>query len=84
MDSEGLAIPLYFTWSYPVAWQRRFEVMVSFIGTVIARGQNDNENRYQQQKRTKKDGQKMTDYQKSFGGTRRFKIVEPIYYMCPV
>ena len=37
MDSEGLAIPLYFTWSYPVAWQRRFEVMVSFIGTVIAR-----------------------------------------------
>ena len=37
MDSEDLATPLYFTWSYPVAWQRRFEVMTNFIGTVFAR-----------------------------------------------
>ena len=66
--------------------------MSSIIGTILAKGQNDNGYHYrsilililtiiglfdydfhsQQQKRTKKDGQKMTDYQKSFGGTRRF------------
>ena len=51
---------------------------------LIIIGLFDIDSHSQQQKRTKKDGQKMTDYQKSFGGIRRFKIVEPIYYMRPV
>ena len=60
----------------------------------FARGQNDNDSHYRSilimifilnsRKGQKKTGQKMTDNQKSFGGSGRFKIVEPIYYMRPV
>jgi len=47
---------------------------------LIIIGLFDFDSHSQKQKRTKKDGQKMTDNQKSFGGSRLFKIVEPIYY----
>ena len=51
---------------------------------LIIIGLFDIDSHSQQQKRTKKNGQKMTDYQKSFGGTRRFLFKGPIYYICPV
>ena len=41
-------------------------------------------NKKKDKKCPKKDGQKMTDNQKVLGVTRRFKIVEPIYYIRPV
>ena len=51
---------------------------------LIIIGLFDFDSHSQEQKRTKKDGQKMTDNQKSFGGIRRFLLKGPIYYVYPV
>ena len=51
---------------------------------LIIIGLFDFDSHYQLQKRTKKDGQKLTDNQKSFGCIRRFLSMGPIYYICPV
>ena len=51
---------------------------------LIIIGLFDIDSHSQQQKRTKKNGQKMTDNQKSFGGSGLFKMEGPIYYMHPV